>query len=135
MIGKISTDLPHIDELTPREQPLTTEIYASDGSLLAYLHAEEDRKIVPLNEISRYVINATIAREDERFYEHPGFDIEAIIRALLMNIIEGKIVEGGSTITQSYIEKISENITNIEVMNKKNPNIFIIFALFFLIFL
>ncbi|MBU2598062.1 MAG: PBP1A family penicillin-binding protein [Actinobacteria bacterium] len=103
VIGKISTDLPHIDELTPREQPLTTEIYASDGSLLAYLHAEEDRKIVPLNEISRYVINATIAREDERFYEHPGFDIEAIIRALLMNIIEGKIVEGGSTITQSYI--------------------------------
>lgn len=103
VIGKIGTDLPDIDELTPREQPLTTEIYASDGSLLAYLHAEEDRKIVPLNEISRYVINATIAREDERFYEHPGFDIEAIIRALLMNIIEGKIVEGGSTITQSYI--------------------------------
>jgi len=103
VIGKIGTDLPNIDELTPREQPLTTEIYASDGSLLAYLHAEEDRKIVPLNEISRYVINATIAREDERFYEHPGFDIEAIIRALLMNIIEGKIVEGGSTITQSYI--------------------------------
>lgn len=103
VIGKIGTDLPDIDELTPREQPLTTEIYASDGSLLAYLHAEEDRKIVPLNEISRYVINATIAREDERFYEHPGFDIKAIIRALLMNIIEGKIVEGGSTITQSYI--------------------------------
>jgi len=103
VIGKICTDLPDIDELTPREQPLTTEIYASDGSLLAYLHAEEDRKIVPLNEISQYVINATIAREDERFYEHPGFDIEAIIRALLMNIIEGKIVEGGSTITQSYI--------------------------------
>jgi len=101
VIGKIGTDLPDIDELTPREQPLTTEIYASDGSLLAYLHAEEDRKIVPLNEISRYVINATIAREDERFYEHQGFDIKAIIRAFLMNIIEGKIVEGGSTITQS----------------------------------
>ncbi|GAH19323.1 unnamed protein product, partial [marine sediment metagenome] len=87
----------------PREQSLTTEIYASDGSLLAYLHAEEDRKIVPLSEISKYVIDATIAREDERFYEHQGFDIKAIIRALLMNIIEGKIVEGGSTITQSYI--------------------------------
>ena len=103
IIGRIGTELPDINELTPREQPLTTEVYASDGSLLTYLHAEEDRKIVPLNEISRYVINATIAREDERFYEHQGFDIKAIIRALLMNIIEGKIVEGGSTITQSYI--------------------------------
>ncbi|GAG58377.1 unnamed protein product, partial [marine sediment metagenome] len=60
LIGKIGTDLPDIDELTPREQSLTTEIYASDGSLLAYLHAEEDRKIVPLSEISKYVIDATI---------------------------------------------------------------------------
>jgi penicillin-binding protein 1A len=103
VIAKIGSDLPDLDELTPRKQPLTTEIYASDGSLLTYLHAEEDRKIVPLSEISKYMIDATIAREDERFYEHPGFDIEAIMRAFAMNLIEGKIVEGGSTITQQYI--------------------------------
>lgn len=103
VIAKIGSDLPDLDELTPRKQPLTTEIYASDGSLLKYLHLEEDRKIVPLSEISKYMIDATIAREDERFYEHPGFDIEAIMRAFAMNLIEGKIVEGGSTITQQYI--------------------------------
>jgi len=103
VIAKIVAELPDMDELTPRKQPLTTEIYASDGSLLTYLHAEEDRKIVPLSEISKYMIDATIAREDERFYEHPGFDIEAIMRAFAMNLIGGKIVEGGSTITQQYI--------------------------------
>jgi len=103
IIAKIGAELPDISELTPREQPLTTEIYALDGSLLTYLHAEKDRKVVPLGEISQYMIDATIAREDERFYEHQGFDIKAIIRAFIVNLTQGKIVEGGSTITQQYI--------------------------------
>ena len=80
-----------------------------------YLYDEEDNlyfegsghnKWVSLDNISPYVIKATLLIEDKNFYNHHGFNIKRIIKATLNNIKNGKIVEGASTITQQYAKNL-----------------------------
>lgn len=84
----------------------SSTVYAADGTLLYTFHAEENRKVVPLDEIPRHVQDAVIAIEDERFYRHRGVDVRAIMRALRANALAGEVAEGGSTITQQYVKKV-----------------------------
>ena len=85
-----------------------TSIYAkaSDGTevLLASFYAQ-NRVTVPLDEISPYVIDAAIATEDPRFYEHGGVDLIGTARAILSNASGGD-VQGGSSISQQYVKNI-----------------------------
>lgn len=64
------------------------------------------RKIVPLDAVSPHVANALVAAEDERFYRHTGFSIEAIARAAIDNAQAGGVVSGGSTITQQLAKNL-----------------------------
>lgn len=86
---------------------LTTTVYAADGSVIAEWHAGEDRILVPYEEIPTELINAVVAIEDERFWEHDGVDPRAVARALLHNVDAGEVVEGGSTITQQYLKNVA----------------------------
>jgi penicillin-binding protein 2D len=61
---------------------------------------------IPLDEISPYLINATIAIEDKNFYKHKGFDFLRILKASYLNITKGKIVQGASTISQQYVKNL-----------------------------
>lgn len=61
---------------------------------------------VPLRNIPLTLQQAIIAVEDQRFYRHIGFDIEGIIRATLVNMQSGELVEGGSTITQQLVKNL-----------------------------
>ncbi|MFP5255943.1 MAG: penicillin-binding protein [Acidimicrobiia bacterium] len=88
------------------EEVESSTVYAADGTLLHTFHAEENRKVVPLDEIPRHVQDAVIAIEDERFYRHRGVDLRAILRAMRANALAGDIEEGGSTITQQYVKKV-----------------------------
>ena len=83
-----------------------------NGSLITTLVAPENRTSARrLDEIPELVRNAVLAIEDERFYEHDGFDIKAIIRAARSNLETGGISQGGSTITQQYVKlAIIENL-------------------------
>ncbi|GAG91377.1 unnamed protein product, partial [marine sediment metagenome] len=72
-------------------------------TLIATFHGEENRELVSYEQIPGNLINAVIAIEDERFYQHQGFDIEGIIRSFIINLISGEIVQGASTITQQYV--------------------------------
>ncbi len=85
-----------------RGEPLfqTTRIYDRNGELLAELDEEGRRTIVGFDEIPEFLIKATIATEDRRFYEHGGIDYLAIARAAWQNSQSDTIVSGGSTITQ-----------------------------------
>jgi penicillin-binding protein 1A len=83
-----------------------TFVYAADGSLLGSIPAEKNREPVPLAKISPWMRKATIAIEDRRFYQHGGVDLEGIGRALVRDIQEGKVVEGGSTITQQLVRNL-----------------------------
>ena len=95
-----SRDLPDYERLAKYEPPVMTRIHAADGTLMAE-HAKERRIFVPINVIPKVVINAFLAAEDRRFYEHGGLDFKGIVRALIKNIQRrGKRAEGASTITQ-----------------------------------
>jgi penicillin-binding protein 1A len=81
-------------------------VYAADNSLLGTIPAERNRQPVALKEMSPWLAKATIAIEDRRFYEHGGVDFEGIARALMKDIQAGRIVEGGSTITQQLVRNL-----------------------------
>ncbi len=78
-----SCHLATLDEAESRARalPETSVIYAADGSVLARLHAGENRLLVPLAEVPLHVRGAVIAVEDRRFYQHSGVDLKAILRA------------------------------------------------------
>jgi len=81
-------------------------IYAADGSNLGSIPAERNRQPRNLDEIAHWVPEATIAIEDRRFYSHIGVDVSGVLRALVKNVEAGKIVEGGSTITQQLVRNL-----------------------------
>lgn len=87
----------------------TTRIVSRDGATLADLHAEIDRQIVPLASIPKALRDAVVAVEDRRFWAHGGIDGPALARALARNLAEGKVVEGGSTITQQLAKAMLED--------------------------
>jgi 1A family penicillin-binding protein len=99
--------LPTIDAVILSRQSHSTKIYDSTGEVLLFdMHQDIRRTEVPLEDISLFAQNATIAIEDERFYSHMGIDFQAIIRAVVKNIQGGNLLggEGGSTITQQVIK-------------------------------
>jgi penicillin-binding protein 1A len=101
-IWKASRDLPDYERLAKYEPPVMTRIHAADGTLMAE-HARERRIFVPINVVPRMVIQAFLAAEDRRFYEHGGLDFTGIARALYKNFQnwgKGRRPEGASTITQ-----------------------------------
>ena len=84
--------------------PQTSFVFAADGSLITPLHAEQNRTIVPLSNIPENIRNAVVAIEDKRYYDHMGIDLKALLRAAYVDATTGRIVEGGSTITQQYVK-------------------------------
>jgi penicillin-binding protein 1A len=99
--GETGSDVPKI-ELAP----LATRsiLYAADGTVMQYLHGEEDRLPVPIEKVPQHVVKAVLDAEDERFYEHGAIDLRAMTRAMVSNLQEGQIAEGGSTITQQLVK-------------------------------
>lgn len=99
--------LPDFDVVNDRKIEQSTKIYDRTGEiLLSDVHENVRRSLVPFEEISRNVKNATIAIEDAEFYEHNGIKPTAIIRAVLTNFINADLLsgQGGSTITQQVIK-------------------------------
>jgi penicillin-binding protein 1A len=81
-------------------------VYASDGSVLGAIPAERNRTPVARSEISHWVPEATVAIEDRRFYQHGGVDPVGILRAIVADVRAGRIVQGGSTITQELVRNL-----------------------------
>jgi penicillin-binding protein, 1A family len=96
-----------------RAQPLpkgntsaTTVLLAADGSILDELHGGQNRKPVSLRAISPYVIAATLAVEDRRFFEHMGFDWRRMAKAVYVDLKEMRFAEGASTITMQLARNL-----------------------------
>ncbi len=94
-----SVDLPSIATLREYRPPTVTTVYSDDGRKIAEFFRQR-RIVIPLEEVPETLIQAFIAAEDSRFYEHPGIDLKSIVRAFLKNLEAGTVVQGGSTITQ-----------------------------------
>lgn len=100
---RIAADLPSVDNLADyASQFETTRLYDRNGNLIYEIIDPNAgrRTYVPLDEISPYVIAATIATEDKDFFTNPGFDPWGIMRALWQNYTSGRVVSGASTVTQ-----------------------------------
>jgi len=83
---------------------LSSFIYDKDGNEITVFRGEQHRvNVESLDEVPRNLQNAIIAIEDERFWQHSGIDLRAILRAARSNLNEGGVSEGGSTITQQYV--------------------------------
>jgi penicillin-binding protein 1A len=95
-----------LDTLNPVEVGQNSFIFAADGSLLGSIPAERNRQPVGLDQISPWAPKATIAIEDRRFYKHGALDWLGIVRALYADIQAGKVVQGGSTITQQLVRNL-----------------------------
>ncbi|HVF20199.1 MAG TPA: transglycosylase domain-containing protein [Mycobacteriales bacterium] len=95
----------------------TTQVLAADGSFIATLEAEEDRRPLRLDEIPQVLIDAVLAIEDRRFYSHDGVDARGIARAAVRDVREGNIDEGGSTITQQLVKNTL--VTPEKTLNRK----------------
>lgn len=95
--------LPTPTKLIASKEPLTTEFYDRNGILLYRLYEDRNRTLVALSDIPKYLVQATIAIEDQNFYRHPGIDLVAILRAIYHNA-QSPNTEGASTITQQLIK-------------------------------
>jgi membrane peptidoglycan carboxypeptidase len=124
-------DLPDPDHLITRKVNQSTQIYDRTGTHLLYeFHADQNRTVVPLSDVSKYAQEATIAIEDKYFYQHKGYRITSMIRAAIMDVLTGSNSQGGSTITQqlvknailtnekSYTRKIKELILASEIEHR-----------------
>jgi len=106
-----------LDALHPARIGQNTFVYAADGSRLGVIPAERNRQVVPLGHVSPWLTRATVAIEDRRFYDHGGVDAEGIVRALWRDVKAGKVVEGGSTITQQLVRTLY--ISNERTVERK----------------
>ena len=82
------------------------KMYDSKGIFIGQLTDQGTHTTVPLTKVSSNLINATIATEDKNFWTNPGVDILRILRAALDDLESGRVVEGGSTITQQLIKNL-----------------------------
>ncbi|MGH9549433.1 MAG: transglycosylase domain-containing protein, partial [Terriglobales bacterium] len=82
------------------------EIYDKNDKLVCAINREDNRKTVALNLISQHMQQAVLSAEDRHFYEHHGINAVSIGRALIINTMSGKVVEGGSTITQQLVKNM-----------------------------
>lgn len=99
----IFKDLPSVLDLIKTDFKVTTRILDRNNKLLFSVYKDENRTPVSLNHISPHLVNATIAIEDKNFYEHKGFALLGILRALNVNI-KGESLQGGSTLTQQLVK-------------------------------
>lgn len=93
-----SQNLGEIPSLVSYEPKTVSSFYADDGTVIGLFYKQK-RLVVDLEQIPPHVVNAFLAAEDARFFEHPGVDWSGLARATVRNLTAGRIVQGGSTIT------------------------------------
>lgn len=105
LVGSACSYAPGIDAKLP-DPDASAVVLAADGTRLATLDTGVHREPVALAEMGRWLPAAVVAIEDHRFFDHPGVDVRSIGRALRQDVRSGKVVEGGSTITQQYVRNV-----------------------------
>ncbi len=128
----VMSDLPELP--TRFDNAESTIIYDREGNILYTIHGEENRKEIPLNEIPKHVIDATISIEDDQFFEHFGFDIGGIVKGFIAEYVGIGSPRGGSTITQQLVKntlltsertitrKVKELILSIQIERTYSKN-------------
>src|SRR3990170_441471 len=102
----IFKDLPSLSRLKPSEIAQTTKILDRKGTLLYEIFAEQNRTLVKLTDLPKYLKEATVAIEDKDFFKHRGVNpVGGILRAIKETVLKQKL-QGGSTITQQLVKNV-----------------------------
>lgn len=102
----IANSAPPIDSLKPADSGANSELFDAEGNSLGFVQSDVLREPTTLKRIPDTLEQATIAIEDESFYEHAGVDFGAIVRAALENVEAGEVRQGASTITQQLVRNL-----------------------------
>ncbi len=110
----VSKDLPDPNSLSMRSVAQSTKIYDRTGDVLLYeIYGDEQRTLVPIDQIPRSIQQATVAIEDRKFYEHHGVDWVGLLRAVVRNAVKFQGPKGTSTLTQQLVR-------NTIIVNERN---------------
>ena len=104
-VGYYGHNLPDTEHLTGPETPLAITVLAADGSEVATV-GEMWGELIPAGEMAPVLPQAVLAIEDRRFFTHGGIDAFGVIRAAWQNAVEGRVVAGGSTISQQVAKLV-----------------------------
>ncbi len=124
-------DLPDPEHIQDIERFESTKIFDRTGENILYeIYGEEKRTIIKIDDLPKYIAEATIAAEDNDFYKHHGIKFTSIIRAIITDIFHKSLAQGGSTITQqlirniiltkkkTFVRKIQEIVLSLELEQK-----------------
>ncbi|MBU1117738.1 penicillin-binding protein, partial [Patescibacteria group bacterium] len=100
---RLFADMPNPKKLSSGEYPESSQIFDRNGKLLYEIFVDKKRTSIKLDEAPEILIKATLAIEDNNFYQHSGFDIRGILRGLYRTVVE-KRLQGGSTLTQQLVK-------------------------------
>ncbi|KPA12523.1 Penicillin-binding protein, 1A family [Candidatus Magnetomorum sp. HK-1] len=129
----LNRNIPEFTSLKNYHPKMTTQVYDTHKNIIAEFY-QERRFVKPLRLIPKRLIQAFISAEDSRFFDHKGYDFRSIFRAFIKNLIAGRVVQGGSTITQqtarsfliarhkTYLRKIQELILAYQLEQKFSKN-------------
>lgn len=95
LIAIVSIGLPDVHDLDKLSVAQSTTIYDRDGNVLYVKYGEENRQYVTFDQISPNLIDATVAIEDDKYWEHPGFNALGILRAAINNVLHLGAEQGG----------------------------------------
>lgn len=109
----ITKDLPTLTSITDYRPDIITKVYSDNGTLIGEF-ATERREIIPISKAPKLLIQAFVAAEDDRFFEHEGLDFISILRAFIKNVRAGGVVQGGSTITQQVAKSLLTSDRTLE---------------------
>ena len=105
LVQWLRRDLPSPEQVASFRAPVKTTVYDARGRVLHEFY-RENRSVVPLRDIPRNLINATLSTEDRNFYHHWGVDLWGVARAAVTDVLHMRRTQGGSTITQQLARNL-----------------------------
>ena len=103
----LGADIPSFEELESPESNLATQVIADDGTTVLSTFHIENRSYVTYEDLSQHLVDALVATEDVRFYEHSGIDFQSLARVIVKTLLGGDSSQGGgSTVTQQLAKTL-----------------------------
>ncbi|MFI5010566.1 MAG: transglycosylase domain-containing protein [Solirubrobacterales bacterium] len=105
-VFSVAQSAPTLDTLHPVLSGASSQVLAADGTRLGYIQSDELRTPIPWEQMPVALRNATVAIEDQRFYQNNGVDLTGIFRSAVKDIVNGQTLQGASTITMQLVRNL-----------------------------
>ncbi len=102
----VAQSAPTLDSLTPKLAGATSQVYAANGTRLGFIQSDVLRSPITSAQMPTDLRNATVAIEDQRFYQNNGVDLTGIFRSAVKDVLHGQALQGASTITMQLMRNI-----------------------------